>query len=615
MKFFTTLIIVCFLPVLVFSQANIFFSEYIEPDGGFNKALEIYNASDQTVNLDNYVIKSTSNSSTDWEFTDSFPAGATIAPGDVYVIIDDQADAADLIAAADWVTSGFEANFNGNDGRAIFFIDGDVLIDAIGNPNNPDALNWDVAGISEGTLNHTLIRKSSVVNGNTDWALSAGTNTDDSEWIVLDANTFENIGFHAYDGGSSDLPPSVTNITASAKVPAADEVLTVTASAEDDSGLVKVELYYSINDGEEQVLAMENITDAVYSANIPSSAYNNGDRLVYYILAEDNKAQQRKTSEIKLFVGDPSIAEVKQLDETGVLVFNGYYAQLTGVLTVSTGVFAVDDLQVFMQDGSAGINIRIDDDTTSVMTKGNSYTVVGKVDQFNGLIQIEPDDFGTDVVDNGAGELPAPIELTIAQLLSSPEAFESFLIKIVAVDSVAGGDPWPAEGENSNITITDDGETSKIEMRIDKETNIDGTPVPTFPINITGLFNQYDTSTPLTEGYQILPRSLEDIDEVTAIGEKLEIRPLVFKLYDAFPNPFNPQTTLKFDLPLKESKNAIELSIFNVLGQKITTLAKGKLSQGQHTFTWNAVNQPSGIYFAVLNTGTTQQISRLLLIK
>jgi hypothetical protein len=250
------------------------------------------------------------------------------------------------------------------------------------------------------------------------------------------------------------------------------------------------------------------------------------------------------------------------------------------------------------------------------MAKGNSYTVVGKTTQFNGLIEIEPDDFTTDITDNGVGELPAPIELTIAQLLSSPEAFESFLIKIVAVDSVAGGDAWPADDMNANINISDDAGVNQITMRIDRDTDIDGTTAPTFPIDVVGIFNQYDFASPYNAGYQILPRSLEDIKEVTAIGDKTAgIAPLQFKLYDAFPNPFNPATTLVFDLPVNESKNSIELSIFNVLGQKIAVLAKGKFNSGQHTYKWNAASVPSGIYFAVLNAGTSRKISRLLLIK
>ena len=58
----------------------------------------------------------------------------------------------------------------------------------------------DVAGVSNGTKDHTLVRKSSVQSGNTDWAASAGTSADDSEWIVLDIDDLlQHIGSHEMD--------------------------------------------------------------------------------------------------------------------------------------------------------------------------------------------------------------------------------------------------------------------------------------------------------------------------------------------------------------------------------------------------------------------------------
>ena len=54
-----------------------------------------------------------------------------------------------------------------------------------------------VAGVSNATKDHTLLRKMSVTSGNTDWALSAGTSVDDSEWVVLDIDTWVYLGSHA----------------------------------------------------------------------------------------------------------------------------------------------------------------------------------------------------------------------------------------------------------------------------------------------------------------------------------------------------------------------------------------------------------------------------------
>ena len=56
---------------------------------------------------------------------------------------------------------------------------------------------YEVAGISGATRNHTLIRKSNIISGNTNWEESAGTNAQDSEWEVYDEDTFEDIFQHS----------------------------------------------------------------------------------------------------------------------------------------------------------------------------------------------------------------------------------------------------------------------------------------------------------------------------------------------------------------------------------------------------------------------------------
>ena len=100
-------------------------------------------------------------------------------------------------------------------------------------------------------------------------------------------------------------------------------------------------------------------------------------------------------------------------------------------------------------------------------------------------------------------------------------------------------------------------------------------------------------------------------------GTLLEI-PSTFVLEPAYPNPFNPITTLDYSLP-KESN--IELFIYNISGEKIIELYKGQKQAGYHSQDWNAEGLPSGIYFVKLNaeniaTGDiSQQIQKLMLVK
>jgi len=85
-----------------------------------------------------------------------------------------------------------------------------------------------------------------------------------------------------------------------------------------------------------------------------------------------------------------------------------------------------------------------------------------------------------------------------------------------------------------------------------------------------------------------------------------------------FPNPFNPSTTIKFSI---QNDSKIELSIHNIKGQKIRTLAKSEFSKGYHSIVWNGVdasNKPvsSGIYFYKLNVnGKSGAVKKCLLLK
>jgi flagellar hook assembly protein FlgD len=87
--------------------------------------------------------------------------------------------------------------------------------------------------------------------------------------------------------------------------------------------------------------------------------------------------------------------------------------------------------------------------------------------------------------------------------------------------------------------------------------------------------------------------------------ELSKLMPETFELAQNFPNPFNPSTSISIKLP-RESQ--VRLEIFNLLGQRIRTLADGRYAQGIYTFVWNGVDQSgqfasSGVYFYRLMDG------------
>ena len=92
------------------------------------------------------------------------------------------------------------------------------------------------------------------------------------------------------------------------------------------------------------------------------------------------------------------------------------------------------------------------------------------------------------------------------------------------------------------------------------------------------------------------------------------IIPESITLFPAYPNPFNPVTTLRFTIAEK-SVSHINLDIYDLKGKIIQSLANRIKQPGNYEIQWNAIDFPSGIYIAKLQSGKIAQTTKLLLIK
>jgi hypothetical protein len=88
--------------------------------------------------------------------------------------------------------------------------------------------------------------------------------------------------------------------------------------------------------------------------------------------------------------------------------------------------------------------------------------------------------------------------------------------------------------------------------------------------------------------------------------------PRHYILFQNYPNPFNTSTTIEFSLP---EQAHVELSIYNILGQKVAVIFKGVKPAGTHTVVWDAGDMPSGVYFARLEGGGDSRAVKMLLLK
>jgi hypothetical protein len=99
---------------------------------------------------------------------------------------------------------------------------------------------------------------------------------------------------------------------------------------------------------------------------------------------------------------------------------------------------------------------------------------------------------------------------------------------------------------------------------------------------------------------------------LSAIDVNITIIPKSFELGDAFPNPFNPVTSLSFSLP--ESQDII-LKVYNLQGRTIETLVNGNMEAGYHSVVWDANSYASGVYFVKMVAGDYVNTQKLMLLK
>ena len=99
---------------------------------------------------------------------------------------------------------------------------------------------------------------------------------------------------------------------------------------------------------------------------------------------------------------------------------------------------------------------------------------------------------------------------------------------------------------------------------------------------------------------------------IVSIDNNQDNLPTSFELFQNYPNPFNPITTIKFDLP---EQSPVEITIYDILGRRVTTLVNSELAAGHHQVAWNATGHASGLYLYRLVAGKFTKSQKMLLLK
>lgn len=119
------------------------------------------------------------------------------------------------------------------------------------------------------------------------------------------------------------------------------------------------------------------------------------------------------------------------------------------------------------------------------------------------------------------------------------------------------------------------------------------------------------------EGEAEMIQIIESLLMTTGISEQDRQLPQSFKLYQNRPNPFRTATSIQIDVDNGAQSVPTTLKVYNILGQEIASLFRGRLSAGSHTFSWQGRNRnsnqvPGGVYFYVLESGAERLTKKLI---
>lgn len=199
---------------------------------------------------------------------------------------------------------------------------------------------------------------------------------------------------------------------------------------------------------------------------------------------------------------------------------------------------------------------------------------------------------------SGSSDFEFPgVERTVYQKFTG----DGYIIEVrIALDSLAKG---------HDLKVVDG---MMMPLRIDG-TDLDPSKGDTGRTLWTGWGNQgnsQDWMRPATFGF------LQVIGGPTAV-ETEPVQPLVFELKNNYPNPFNPVTTISYQVA---KTSPVRIAVYDLLGKEVATLVDGQITAGSHTITWNGQNHAgqavsSGVYFCRMITPEYSHILKMTLLK
>ncbi|MBO6576394.1 MAG: T9SS type A sorting domain-containing protein [Rhodothermales bacterium] len=411
-------------------------------------------------------------------------------------------------------------------------------------------------------------------------------------------------------------PPLVTGLTKPDFVPGADPI-TVTASvaADPSRSLDTVELVYITSDNAaEQTTPGTDNGDGTFSFTIPAQV--DEVFVVYYVRATDNTGASSVEFEPSdsyrvLANGITRISHVQQTPDGGPgnSPFVGITADMNITATVVTdpGTSGLTAIQDDSGLGAwSGVVLR-GSSATDALLRGDVIQITNAlIEERFGLTRLS--DLTFEVVSTGGASLDYKVVSTEAlQDASIAEAHEGMMLRFEGVE--VGTPQADGSRDFGEFTVGTIGTGAYVRVddasdQISEEFNDGLAEGQTFAF-IQGLWS-YTFS-----NYKLMPETMDDIG-MGGLSNEADGLPVDFELHANYPNPFNPATTIRYDVAATEM---VRLEVFDVLGRRVSTLVNNQQTPGKYTVDFNARDLASGVYVYRLEAGSRVFTRTMLLLK
>jgi hypothetical protein len=451
-----------------------------------------------------------------------------------------------------------------------------------------------------------------------------------------DSTTYKLAPLYVSDMEFGAGPPVISDASRTPCTPGPSDGVEVSAEIIDNSAVASAEIMYSVDGGAYQSTAMsiEDISEDIWAGTIPATGIE-GARVNYYISATDDGINQGEV-ETSTFPYDTDVSQFGYVSKDGDLSiediqftnwsvgdspYNGCEVTVTGIVTGDTMQFNsyyFQDTYTIQSENSPWNGVMISGWEATELTRGDEVTITGFVEEYddappygyagqwvNNTKIVDVSAVVTNSTGNAMAAIPVGTE-DLEQDADEVESYEGCLVTVsgVTVSAVNAYD-WSIIDDSGVECLIDD---DMANMAADNYMSdlVEGTTLA----SVTGIFN-FSFGT-----YKIQIRDMADLGQL-GIDDDFAGVAREFALYPNFPNPFNPETRIRFQLA--ENSN-VKLMIYDVLGRKVRTLVSKRMDAGHHVLNWNGLNDAgadvaSGMYIYRIKADDFIDHRKMLLIR